>query len=666
MPSRTTAAGLLLIAAAACAAAADTSQERLTRWLDRIAQQQLQERSRQIAAVRNTADAARRQAWVRAKLLELNGGLPGYNGPLNAQTTGKIEHPGYVIEKLRFESSPGLYVTANLYRPAAPGKYPGVLLPLGHWEQGKVHMQRIAANLALKGFVALAYDPLGQGERQQIYDRRLGASLAGASVPQHIVAGGQSLLTGTSFARYRIHDGRRAIDYLVSRPEVDAERIGVTGCSGGGTLTTYIAALDPRVKVAAPACYMNSFQVLFAGSVGDSEQSLPGFLSSGLDQADYVELFAPKPWLMSSTEQDFFTPAGAKIVYEEARRWYELFGAGEKIKWVVGKGEHGTPLEVREAIYEWMIRWLKDGHGDPAEQPVEMHSPFELEVTPDRQVALLPGSRDIGDIIRADYEKRKNPGTEQQMMAALREWSPAPPSQPPAVRRGNATSSAGVDQEEIWIETDPGFEVRGVVLTAAGQGRRPGVVVVEASRAPSAAALELARGGAVVLALEPRGKPVEEENSFIGDWLSNTRALLVGRNLPGMRAFDIRRALDVLAARPDVDAARLRGAARGPAGVWLLMAAALDSRLGALWLDHTPYSLRVALENPLSRNLHDAALPGFVLHWDLEDLMRAIGPGRVLWSDPTDWVGVVTPLGNPYLYRAVDEQDDRFMRELLR
>ena len=109
---------------------------------------------------------------------------------------------------------------------------------------------------------------------------------------------------GQSVARYFIHDGMRGIDYLVSRSDVDPDRIGAMGCSGGGTQTTYIAALDERVKAAAVACYMNSFQTLFTGSIGDSEQSLPGFLAAGLDQTDYVELFAPKPWLIASTEGD--------------------------------------------------------------------------------------------------------------------------------------------------------------------------------------------------------------------------------------------------------------------------------------------------------------------------------------------------------------------------
>src|SRR3954469_12211679 len=277
----------------------------LLQWMDNVAQKQLQQRAAKIASIKTTAQAEARKREVRAKILELIGGLPDYQGPLNPKVTRSIPQDTYVIEDVVYESLPGLFVTANLYRPQAAGKYPGVLLPLGHWDYGKSAVQQISANLALKGFVVLTYNPIGQGERLQSYDWRLGKSIAGSSVEQHFMAGTQRILVGQSFARYRIWDAKRSLDYLTSRPEVNREKIGVTGCSGGGTITSYISALDSRVKVAAPACYMNSFQTLYTGSIGDSEQSIPGFLAAGLDQTDYPELFAPKPWLMMSTEKDF-------------------------------------------------------------------------------------------------------------------------------------------------------------------------------------------------------------------------------------------------------------------------------------------------------------------------------------------------------------------------
>jgi hypothetical protein len=229
----------------------------LLRWMDQIAQQQLQRRENAIAKIHSVADAERRKLWVRKTLLSLIGGLPDYNGPLNPRITGSIQSESYTIEKVMFESLPRFYVTANLYRPSQPGRYPGVLLQAGHTQEGKPEGQRLAANLALKGFVVLAFDPVGQGEREQTYDRRVDRPLAGWSVPEHIQAGAQNILIGESVARYFIWDAKRALDYLVSRPEVDPERLGAVGCSGGGALTTFIGALDPRVKAVAPACFVN-------------------------------------------------------------------------------------------------------------------------------------------------------------------------------------------------------------------------------------------------------------------------------------------------------------------------------------------------------------------------------------------------------------------------
>ena len=143
---------------------------------------------------------------------------------------------------------------------------------------------------------------------------------------------------------------------------------------------------------------MNSFRTLFAGRVGDSEQDIPNFLADGLDQTDFVELFAPKPWLITSTKEDFFTVEGARQVYEEARRWYGIYGAEQKIDFVVGPGKHGTPLEVRERIYGWMIRWLNNGQGDSREQAVEAHPDHELWATRTGQIATSLNARDLYEI----------------------------------------------------------------------------------------------------------------------------------------------------------------------------------------------------------------------------------------------------------------------------
>ena len=592
----------------------------LSTWMNDVAQRQLAERGKTIAAIRDTAAAEKRKTYVRAKIMELIGGLPSERAPLNAKITRTHDRGAYIIETVTFESLPRYIVTANLYRPKAAGRYPAVLIPMGHWEQGKPAAQRIASNLALKGFVVLAYDPIGQGERQMAYDKRLGKSLIGGGVEQHFMAGAQSILAGQSFARYRIWDGMRALDYLVSRPEVDGERIGCTGCSGGGTLATYISALDDRVKVAAPACYMQSFRTLYPGPVGDSEQSVPNFLASGLDQTDYVELFAPKPWLILSTEGDYFTPAGAKQVFEEARNWYEMYRAQDRIQWVVGPGPHGTPLKVREALYGWMIRWLKDGKGDAAEQQVDLVPDHMLWATE----AGYAGGRELHEFIREALKLRGGGQSVEAFVTALLEK--------------NRTRSAG----DITVE---GARTGGSPQTLA-------IFIDPDERQKQEATRLREKGYATATVRFPA--PAQPTRTYVGDWLPNTRAWLIGHNLPAMRANTIREAIDVASKQVTIDPARVTAYARGVPGVWLLLAAAADKRISEVMLDGTPHSLRAAFDSPVHRNLHDAAIPGFAVQWDLEDLRAAIAPRRVVWRNPTDWMGNVVPMAGAYEYSASD------------
>ena len=662
-------------------AAQESTPDPLLRWMDRIAQEQLQRRENAIAEIHTVADAERRKKLVRERLLEILGGLPDYNGPLNPRVTGRIQNESFTIEKVIFESLPGFFVTANLYRPNRPGRYPAVLLQSGHTQEGKPEPQRLAANLALKGFVALAFDPIGQGEREQTFDPQLQGPLAGWSVNEHIHAGAQSILVGEGVGRYFIWDAKRALDYLLSRPDVDATRIGAAGCSGGGALTTFIGALDPRVKAVVPACYPNSYRVLFAGPDPDSEMSFPDFLASGLDTADFVELSAPAPWLIQATEHDYFTPAGAKLVYEEVRRWYALYGAEDKVRFFIGSGPHGTPLESREAIYEWMIRWLQDGQGDFHEQPVKIYTNHELLVTPTGRVEDEPGSRKLYQFILAGFRAKKRQGTIPELRAEL--WKLGIPTEgsSPEVKAWDESNGPEGRRQHIKFESEPGVEIEGKLYLPTSPGRKPAVLLVadKASYFLAAStetlAQRMAKQGRVVLTLEPRDSPSGyDDRPFVGNWLTNARANQIGRNLPAMRAHDILRGVDVLAARDDVDPASIRVAARGVKGIWLLLAAAADTRIRKVWLDRTPYSLRLALENSMNTGLFDAVIPGFALHRDLEDLTKAMGDRPVLWTEPTNWMGRIVPLGPQFRYRYVlgdttdlaDAQDNMYLDEFIK
>jgi cephalosporin-C deacetylase-like acetyl esterase len=642
------------------------AQDDLLKWLDKIAQQELDQRAIAIAQVQTVAQAEQRKQWVRNQILQALGGLPDYTGPLNARLTGSILSDGYVIEKIIYESLPGFYVTANLYRPTKPGRYPAVLLQSGHTQEGKSEPQLLAINLALKGFVVLSFDPIGQGEREQTWDPQLKAPAAGWSVPEHIQGEAQARLINQGLARYFIWDARRSLDYLASRPDVDANRMGAAGCSGGGALTTFFGALDPRLKAVIPACFPESYRVMFTGSDPHAEMAIPRELAQGLDTADFVELSAPTPWLIQATEKDYFSPVGVKMVYEEARRWYKIYGAEEKIAFFVGPGGHGTPLVSREAVYQWMIRWLQNGEGDFHEQPAKLYPNHELLVTRTGHVEDEPGSRKLFQLIYADLQAHRQPLPIEVLLAGVRSLKlPTYGSAPPVKM---------LDQSgRLQYESEPGIQIDGTLYLPQAPGRRPAVLLL-AGKLSDALAERMAKAGRVVLEIEPRhSTDPSVKRPFMSDWRSNGLADLVGRNLPEARAHDILRAVDLLASRSDVDPSSIRAAAHGVKGIWLLLAAACDPRIGKIWLDHTPHNVSDALENSMNTDLPDAVIPGFLLHWDLDDLRKAMGTRNVLWTDPTNWMGRVVAAGPRYEYRYVlgdltdqsEAQDNAYTRQFL-
>ncbi|MBZ2183949.1 MAG: acetylxylan esterase [Bryobacter sp.] len=586
-------------------------QDPYTDYIDRIGQGYLKQRREAVRGIRTEAEAKERARASRAKVLRQIGGLPDYRGPLRAKTVKTLDRGAYWLELVHFESLPGYVVTGNLYRPKQSGRHPAVLYSIGHWDEGKIAGQRIGANLAAKGFVVLAYDPVGQGERQQAFDERHGRSLIGGSTEQHFVNGAQALLAGESVARYFIHDSMRAIDYLLSRPEVDGSRIGASGCSGGGTQTMYVAALDERIKVAAPSCVMNSFEKVMAGPTGDSEQSFPGFVSEGLDQADWIYQFAPKPWLISSTEEDFFTPAGAEIVYRQGVEFYRVFGAEEKLKWVVGPGGHGTPLKVREAIYEWMIRWLKGGAGDAKEMELEMLTVGDLCVFAG---CRAPG-KELTEVIAEGWKGRRKKGD---------------------IRKRIELGGPGSGLSEVkWLGPETQKEELLVMVNDGVPAER---------RAASLAKLGLR----VKLVKLPGSGQVG--GRYSGGWIDHTRAWLVGKNLPSIRANDL-----LVETRQELDRYQkvyLHGWAWG--GIPALYAAQAEKRIAGVWIERTPWSLAMAMEARLPRNLHEAIVVGLALEGDFADLMDK----RFFIVDAHDWNENRIERAIEGVYRRPFEQTD--------
>ncbi|MBQ6938032.1 MAG: acetylxylan esterase, partial [Clostridia bacterium] len=266
------------------------------------------------------------------------------NYSLDALTTGVIEEDNLTIEKVIFKAREGVYVTANLYLPSNRGeKAPAVLFQLGHSGEGKAYTryQSVARIIASYGIIVFAMDPVGQGERSGYFEKELSKPMIPRATFDHQYGGDPCFLTGKQSIRYFIADAMRGVDYLISRPEVDSEKIGATGNSGGGTMTACIAFVDDRIKAAAPGTFItNREEYIYAGSAQDSEQVWFGSTKAGLDHHELLIGFAPKPYMILAADSDFFPIEGTENVYEECKRIWGLFGKEDNLKLTVDKSLH--------------------------------------------------------------------------------------------------------------------------------------------------------------------------------------------------------------------------------------------------------------------------------------------------------------------------------------
>lgn len=348
------------------------------------------------AKLKSPADFEKYIAEVRTTIAGAFGPWPERT-PLNARTTKSTERDAFTIENVIFESRPKFFVTANLYVPKGlKGKVPGVILSCGHSANGKAYpvYQSAAQGLARQGYVSLIFDPIGQGERLQHPDEHL-HSRVGVGVAEHCMVGNAQYLTGEFFGAWRAWDGMRALDYLLSRPEVDAKHVGITGNSGGGTMTTWLAAVEPRWTMAAPSCFVTTLRRNLENELpADTEQCPPAILQAGLDYVDFLACMAPKPIVICAQEKDFFDVRGAQETFEKLRAIYKVLGAEDKVALHVGPGPHGFAQDAREAMYACFNRATGLGPSPVTEPKLTIEDDATLQCTEKGQVSEI-GSRTV-------------------------------------------------------------------------------------------------------------------------------------------------------------------------------------------------------------------------------------------------------------------------------
>ena len=609
------------------------------------------------AALAAPAEVYGRAEVIRDTFVRSLGGLPEAAHPLNARTVGTIDREGYVIEKVIFESQPQVYVTASLYVPKGiTSPAPGVLFLSGHHRDARMNpeYQDVCHDLVVNGFVVLATDPTGQGERISHYDPVSGESALDWGTTEHSYQGQQCVLTGTSLARYFLFDAFRGLDYLESREEVDGGRIGATGNSGGGTQTTLLCMLgEPRVKVAAPCTYVTARKQYFlGGSAQDAEQIQFGMVKNGIDFDDMFIPFAPRPLMIGAVESDFFDPAGTRQTYEKLRQIYALLGVEENVSLVVSPGRHKYTEMLRHA----MVRWFAKHLCGPAENALILDEP-PAAVPEDALWCTSKGQ------VRTDFADARTPyhlnlerlgprsiepdslGEQVEEVLGIRERLDAAGRLFP--RQLDEQEQEGVHGDSILFMSEPGVETTGCLLYQ-GTLSKDAVTIYLAPGGTSEmdARIEevrpaLERGEAVYVfdvrgtgAVKPH--PINSCGDTFPATFYNTEnwlawcAYCVGENLLGMRVFDVLRAAQMLREWAGFARVGLWAAGLEPS-LWGYLAAALDPQMQPVRVDALLESYEAVARTELYRRDFTPSMfiHGVLNEFDLPDL-RVLFEGREL------------------------------------
>jgi cephalosporin-C deacetylase-like acetyl esterase len=616
------------------------------------AQKHFDARRAAVAALKTPADLHARQKMLKDRFLAALGGWPEKT-PLKAQVAGRLRAPGCTIEKVIYESRPDHHVTANFYIPEGKGPFPGVLMPIGHSANGKAadYVQRGALLLARHGIAVLAYDPIGQGERSQLLDSTGKPAFKG-STSEHTMAGVGALLVGWNTASYRVWDGIRSLDYLAGRPEIDPKRLGCTGCSGGGTLTSYLMALDDRIAAAAPSCYITSLERLFA-TLGpqDAEQNITGQVAFGMEHADYLSMRAPRATLVCCSTQDFFDIGGTWTSFREAKRLYVLAGHPERIDICESEGKHGFHRPQREAMLRWMRRWLLGKDDAPVEEPVALHKDADLRCTRTGQVLDSLGGVSVFQITArrakdlAEQRARRAPAPNALRKEVARLAGVRLPARAAKLAEHGVVARDGYRIRKVIFNTEPGIALPGLFFERSERDGGPLTIYVhgdgKVADAGAGGPIErLVKAGQRVLAVDLRGMgelaPGAGRPGTFGYSREAFLALHLDRPLLGQRCGDL---LAVIAAVAGDSSDGVNVIGVGKAGPIVLHAAALEPGIKRVALDRALLSWSSVAARPVSHDQLANVVPGALAVYDLPDLAALLAPRPLTLRSPADPVG---------------------------
>lgn len=618
----------------------------------------LDKRAGNVAAIHTLPDWQKRQEFVRKTLLDIVGPFPAKT-PLYPNITRTIVKDDYKVEHIVFESQPGFYVTSSLYIPdGLKGKAPAVIYCSGHSDLGYRNpvYQHVILNLVKKGFIVFAFDPVGQGERSEYYDPNKGKSSVGGTTTEHSIAGAQAFIAGSSQARYMVWDGIRAVDYLLTRKEVDPARIGITGRSGGGTQTAYIAAMDDRIRAAAPENYITNFtRLIQEKGPQDAEQNMFNAIARGIDMADYLEVRAPKPTLMITTTRDIFSIQGARETAKETSGIFKAYGKPENFRMVTDDTIHASTKKNREAMYAFFQKHLNNP-GDSSDEKLTILIPEELRVTKTGQVSTSLNSGTVYSLNMKTAEKlenklqssRKNfPGYLAGVLKSAKQLSgyrePVKSNEPVFTGR---FQKDGYAIEKYFVKGEGNYVVPYLLMKPENSNHKALIYLHPSGK--SAEALPggemewFVKNGFTVLAPDLLGTGEMGPGKYRGDsyikgvsynvWFLS---MLIGRSIVGVQVGDVVRLANVLKKSPGID--EVYGFACKEMVPVLLHAAAFDPVIARVALVEPYASYRAIVMNRFyTPAFIPGAVPAALAAYDLPDLAASLAPRKLMMAGVTD------------------------------
>lgn len=633
-------------------------------YLSGLARAAYEKRNRDLSRLTGPSAIAARQSWARETFWKIVGGEPERT-PLKPRVTGKFERAGYTVEKVVYESQPGIVVSADLYLPTI-GKppYPGVLFQMGHSAEGKAagSYQKCCQGLARLGYIVLAFDPMGQGERIAYPDASGTDTRLGSVDEEHNVPGKQLLLLGDTASRYQVWDAIRSLDYLGSHPSVDPHRLASTGQSGGGTLTMLLSCVDERLSAVAVSSG-NTENVACAdfnppGSTDDAEQDLIGSGPLGFDRWDLLYPIAPKPLLVLVSARDFFGTYSPRYLssgreeYEKLAEIYGILGHPDHLAWRDTPLPHGLTYSLRVDIYNWFERWLKNSDRRIEEEPA---------VTPEAASTLWAGAigsvvRDFGSLRPFDLIQKR--ATARGRASRSSDRDPLPIQFP--ARELKLQTLARTPTEGAWIEA---IEVRSaprvwvpawLFVPDDTHGKGFALLILD-EKGRNAGAREdgtyhrMARRETLVCAADIRGigdmrpevgrgdpaytVPHDSEEDFA--WAS----LILGSSLLAQRVEDILAVLQAMRNDTRVTGRRIVMAARARLTIPALFAFAASPLADSLYLAGGLISYRNLLETENYREPLASFAWDLFRHTDLPSLAAQAAPRRVHLAGAVDAAG---------------------------